>query len=153
MMSDMEDEALALGERLRAIREAAHMTQYQLGKRSGVSASWINKLESGVGTRPGQAVIDKLARALAVPSDALTGNAPLQIEPASSTERDEDPDVTKALVNFKRLKDLDEDGWEAVDKVIRSMLKEAEEHLRAERKSRKPKPGGLVDRKDEPSQK
>jgi transcriptional regulator with XRE-family HTH domain len=58
------------GERLRALREAAGLTQTELGKKAGVSQNAISNLEAGK-RQPQWAVVVKLARALGVATDAF----------------------------------------------------------------------------------
>lgn len=53
------------GDRLRAIREGAGLSQYKLAQVSGVSAQAISRIEAGL-REPGWATVLRLARALGV---------------------------------------------------------------------------------------
>lgn len=61
-----------LGERLREIRQAGDLTQEQLAERAQIEQSYLSKLENGR-ARPSTAVLQRLALALDVQPDALTG--------------------------------------------------------------------------------
>ena len=66
----MTDDPDAFGPRLRAIREAAGLTQAQLAERLGVSVPRVSDLERGR-REPGWRVLLSIADALAVPLDAF----------------------------------------------------------------------------------
>lgn len=55
------------GLRLRAVREAAGLTQVQLGERAEMPQIIISRLETSPKTNPTLATIEKLAAALGVP--------------------------------------------------------------------------------------
>ena len=55
-----------LGERLRAARERAGLTQAELSRRSGVAQGYISQLEAGTHTDPGAKRLSALARALGI---------------------------------------------------------------------------------------
>jgi transcriptional regulator with XRE-family HTH domain len=61
-----------MGKRLKALREAAGLTQARLARRSGVPLGSVRGYEQGVRT-PGLDQAAKLARALGVSLDELAG--------------------------------------------------------------------------------
>lgn len=65
-------EIVALGERLRAERGKAGLTQQQLAERAGCSKGWISQIESG-SARVAEPGLRQLADALGIPLDALDG--------------------------------------------------------------------------------
>jgi transcriptional regulator with XRE-family HTH domain len=76
------------GPRLRELREAAGLTQTQLGERAGVVGSQVNKLEVGV-NQPTFATALALAQALGVEIGAFVpaGQAPPRPDRTSSPQR------------------------------------------------------------------
>ena len=64
------------GRRLRALREARGLTRAALAGRAQVSAAQIRRLEAGNRAATSHAVQTKLAKALAVAPNVLTGGAP-----------------------------------------------------------------------------
>lgn len=60
---------------LRAIRQLAGLTQVDLGKESGVDASYISRIEAGQRKWPAPRVTKALAAALGVPVTALLDRA------------------------------------------------------------------------------
>lgn len=61
-----EDSVDSVGQRLRRLRNAALMTQVDLARRSGVPLPTIKDIERGATTRPRNATLRALARALDV---------------------------------------------------------------------------------------
>jgi transcriptional regulator with XRE-family HTH domain len=66
-----------LGETVRVARRALHLTQAQLAKRAGISASYLSRIESAAWERggpwPADGVLGALARALGLSSTELIG--------------------------------------------------------------------------------
>jgi len=56
---------------IRRIRRSLDLTQLQLAIAVGRSASWISLLESGFGPAPDKESVEKLARALEAPFEAI----------------------------------------------------------------------------------
>src|SRR5438477_8958446 len=78
-----------LAERLKTIREQRGMTQYALARESGLTASYIYKLEEGQATRPSGQTLERLARALEVSIAELTAEDVWDTAPGTDeTERD-----------------------------------------------------------------
>ena len=67
------------GRRLRVLREARGLTRAALAGRAQVSAAQIRRLEAGRRASTSHAVQTKLARALAVAPNVLTGGAPAPV--------------------------------------------------------------------------
>ena len=65
----------SFAERLKALRESAHLTQPELAARAGMNRFGIAKLEQGV-REPSWATVQALARALGVSILAFTDEAP-----------------------------------------------------------------------------
>ena len=68
----METYMVRIGERLRELRTRRYLTQRELAQQSGMSPATIAKLETDV-TEPRPGTIRKLAEALDVHPDELTG--------------------------------------------------------------------------------
>jgi transcriptional regulator with XRE-family HTH domain len=62
----MEDQAVIIGERLRALREAKKFSQGEVEKRTGLYCAYISRVENGH-TVPAVETLEKFARALEVP--------------------------------------------------------------------------------------
>src|SRR5215204_5946097 len=65
-------EGLRFGERLRRFREAAGLTQEELGERAGLTAQGIGALERGDRKRPYPQTVRALAAALGLSEDERT---------------------------------------------------------------------------------
>jgi|SRR5579859_223096 len=77
-MLEKEDNT-GFGERLKALREQAGMTQQQLASASGLNRFGVAKLEQGVG-EPRWPTVLALANALGVSCEAFTGEATTRSE-------------------------------------------------------------------------
>lgn len=66
-----------IGARVRALREARGWSQRKLGALAGTSGSYISQLEAGKTPRPGVAMLQAIADALAVPMTDLTQGEPV----------------------------------------------------------------------------
>src|SRR6267143_7331877 len=62
----LEDQAMIIGERLRALREEQKFSQSEVEKRTGLVPAYISRVENGH-TVPAIETIEKFARALEVP--------------------------------------------------------------------------------------
>ena len=65
----------SFGEYLKRIRAAGGLSIPELARRSGVSAPYISRIESGWRSTPKPAIIEKLALALRVPADEMLRKA------------------------------------------------------------------------------
>lgn len=81
-MADDDDYA-ALGERIRALRLKARLTQAKLAENADISCVYVNKLERGLAV-PSLQVLNRLARCLGVEVAALLtdGNGDAAAQPA-----------------------------------------------------------------------
>jgi len=64
-----------LSENLKKIREQKGLGVNELGRRTGLSSSYLSALERGVKTNPSMDFLEKIADALSVTVDRLTGEA------------------------------------------------------------------------------
>jgi transcriptional regulator with XRE-family HTH domain len=79
--------ATGFGGKLRALREAAGLTQAQLAERAGMHLHGITKLEQG-DREPAWATVLLLARTLGVSCEAFAGDEPPgEVEPAPPRPR------------------------------------------------------------------
>jgi transcriptional regulator with XRE-family HTH domain len=102
-------EHVTVGQRLLNQRRLRGLTQQQLAKKSGLSASWIHRVEVGEIDSPGLDALRQAAKALDLPLDSLTGvMAPKHGE------------VEKAIANS----DLDEDAKRTLIRMYRALSKE-----------------------------
>src|SRR5258707_5800756 len=62
----MEDQAMIIGERLRALREEKEFSQGEVEKRTGLLRCYISRVENGH-TVPAVETLEKFARALEIP--------------------------------------------------------------------------------------
>ena len=69
------------GERLRVLRDRAHLTQEQLGRRADVTTNTIARIEIGMVAKPQWRTIVRLANALGVSTHELAGD---DVQPAST---------------------------------------------------------------------
>ena len=74
-----------IGDNLRTLRKEKHISQTKLAKLSGVSNTYINRLENGVYNNPSYDVLIKLANALNIDIKLLT-NAEISSEEMSLLE-------------------------------------------------------------------
>jgi transcriptional regulator with XRE-family HTH domain len=66
----MEDRAMIIGDRLRALREQKNFSQGEIEKRTGLLRCYISRVENGH-TGPAVETLEKFARALEVPRSQL----------------------------------------------------------------------------------
>lgn len=62
---------MKFNERLKELRKAAGLTQAQLAKLSGVSYSYVTKLESGESDNPTREILEAIGAVLNVPLSAI----------------------------------------------------------------------------------
>lgn len=72
---------MPFGRALRTLREAANLTQEELGARSGMARSAIAKLEGEPNKQPRWETILRLSQALGVPLDSFATAAAQYVEP------------------------------------------------------------------------
>jgi transcriptional regulator with XRE-family HTH domain len=68
---------VAIGERIRAARKAAGLTQEELARRASMSLNGLALLEQGERTDPHYSTLRKLASALGMTVAELVGDSPL----------------------------------------------------------------------------
>jgi transcriptional regulator with XRE-family HTH domain len=120
---------MTFGERLTYFRNRSGLNQYQLHKRSGVSASYILNLEAGKHSRPGAATVAKLAGALGITSEELMGvedpqdggaEGPAVLEPSV-------PDSLRDVqVNLLKIGELDPEEYEILVRHIEERRRKLE---------------------------
>jgi transcriptional regulator with XRE-family HTH domain len=103
------DEHVTVGQRLLAQRRLRGLTQHQLAKKSGLSASWIHRVEVGEIESPGLDALRQAAKALDLPLETLTG---------ALTHKN--AEVEKAIANSG----LDEEAKRTLIRMFRALTKE-----------------------------
>lgn len=84
----VSESALAVGENLRRLREERGLTQAALARRAGIDRSHVLRIEDGTFKHPRPQNLEKLARALNVEVDELTGRSVIrQITPYDSNPK------------------------------------------------------------------
>ena len=80
-----------LAERLMRLRETQGLTLSELARRAQISKAYLSQLEHGESRQPSYEVLDRLATALAVSTEDLTGRrgswAPSEFEPVPASLR------------------------------------------------------------------
>jgi transcriptional regulator with XRE-family HTH domain len=102
----MEDQAMIIGERLRALREEKKFSQGDVEKRTGLLRCYISRVENGH-TVPAVETLEKFARALEVPMYQLFYNG-------------EEP---PKLPNLPKRKSADDIVWGSKGKDARLLAK------------------------------
>lgn len=72
---------MTIGQNIRALRKQRGLTQAQLGAQCGLSGASIGSYEKG-GTLPKRRTVERLASALGVPPERLTGGGPVPPAPS-----------------------------------------------------------------------
>jgi transcriptional regulator with XRE-family HTH domain len=98
---------MALGEKIRELRDEFGMSQAQLSVHGGLSQGYLSQLENDEVQNPSAAVIFGLAKALHVDPRVLMQAAGYEQAGASDVENDEyevtvDPDLLRFLADFPR---------------------------------------------------
>lgn len=98
------DDAQAIGQRIRNLRNQQQLSLSELAGRAGVSKSYLSTVENGSGSRPGAAVLHKVALALGVTLGDLLGRsvslAPAQDIPPSLQQFAEEQGLPTADVEM-----------------------------------------------------
>jgi transcriptional regulator with XRE-family HTH domain len=102
----MEDQAMIIGERLRALREEKKFSQGDVEKRTGLLRCYISRVENGH-TVPAVETLEKFARALEVPMYQLFYDG-------------EEP---PKLPNLPKRKSSDDIAWGSTGKEARWLTK------------------------------
>jgi transcriptional regulator with XRE-family HTH domain len=76
-----DNDAQAIGQRVRNLRKQQQLSLSELAVRAGVSKSYLSTVENGSGSRPGAAVLHKVALALGVTLGDLLGRS-VNLNPA-----------------------------------------------------------------------
>ena len=98
---------MALGEKIRELRDELGMSQAQLSVQGGLSQGYLSQLENDEVQNPSAAVIFGLAKALHVDPRVLMQAAGYEDAGSSEDEADEyevtvDPDLLRFLADFPR---------------------------------------------------
>jgi transcriptional regulator with XRE-family HTH domain len=98
---------MALGEKIRELRDEFGMSQAQLSVQGGLSQGYLSQLENDEVQNPSAAVIFGLAKALHVDPRVLMQAAGYEDAGSSEDETDEyevtvDPDLLRFLADFPR---------------------------------------------------
>ncbi len=64
----MLSDSMTQPERIRLLRIVARLSQDELARRAGISGPWLCRIERGY-VRPSPEVLDRIVRALGLPSD------------------------------------------------------------------------------------
>jgi transcriptional regulator with XRE-family HTH domain len=86
-----------LARRVRSLRERAGWSQETLAERSGLSQTAVSKMENGPNVAPRLSTLRKLATALAVPVESLTGDAAIPGAPLPIVAPVEDSPLELAI--------------------------------------------------------
>ncbi|KAA1418138.1 helix-turn-helix domain-containing protein [Mumia zhuanghuii] len=92
------DDVKAIGTRIRTLRTDKGLSLTELAERAGVSKSYLSTVEHGTGSRPGVAVLHKLATALGVTLADILGRV-VQSTPTTV-------DVPESLQEFAEANNL-----------------------------------------------
>lgn len=102
-------DAAAIGARIRRFRGERDISQSDLALKAGVSKSHLSVIENGTGTRPGAAILHKIAVALGVTLADLLGR---EVKP--ETPRD----IPPSLVEFARSRELPEADIDMLSAIV-----------------------------------
>ena len=73
---------MTLGERVKELRAAMHMSQRELGRRAGINFETIQRLEAGTQKDVTLKMAMRIARGLGVQMDAFVRDVDIDLEPA-----------------------------------------------------------------------
>lgn len=93
---------MTIGQAIKIFRKQRGLTQNQLGKLCGISGAAIGSYEKGI-TVPKRRVLDKLAAALDVPVEKLTGERSVAVSAAPSARPNNTPLYDGVLAALKEL--------------------------------------------------
>lgn len=94
-------DAEAIGNRIRSLRDQQQLSLSELAERANVSKSYLSTVEKGTGSRPGAAVLHKVAVALGVTLADLLGRT------VRATQNDDVPASLRAFAEEQHLPDTD----------------------------------------------
>lgn len=117
-------------ERIKEVRKSARMTQVEFGEKLGVKGNTVTNYETGLRT-PTDAVIRSICREFNVNEEWLrTGTGEMFIQ------KTKDEEISEMLADVQKLEDdefkhrlisalaqLDENGWNYLEKLIDSIAK------------------------------
>ena len=117
-------------ERIKEVRKSARMTQVEFGEKLGVKGNTVTNYETGLRT-PTDAVIRSICREFNVNEEWLrTGTGEMFIQ------KTKDEEISEMLADVQKLEDdefkhrlisalaqLDENGWDCLEKLIDSIAK------------------------------
>ena len=117
-------------DRIKEVRKSARMTQVEFGEKLGVKGNTVTNYETGLRT-PTDAVIRSICREFNVNEEWLrTGEGEMFIQKSKEEQLGEMlAEITKADdESFKKrlivaLANLDENGWDSLEKLIDSISK------------------------------
>lgn len=99
--ADAPSDAKQIGQRIRALRTQRQLSLSELAEQARVSKSYLSTVENGTGTRPGVAVLHKVAVALGVTLADLMGRT-VQASPAADV-----PESLRAFADERQLPETD----------------------------------------------
>jgi putative transcriptional regulator len=97
-----------IGRRTKHLRRERGWNQSDLARKSGVSISWVSRLEAGLFENPSAPMLAKIAGALRVPVDDLTNGPAARLSAEDERELEgylRDPDLRVAFAQVGRLGD------------------------------------------------
>lgn len=131
----MEDNPRTLGQRLRSTRESQHRSLTEVAERAGISKAYLSQLERDDKKQPGYDVVVRLATALGVSVEQLTGR-PAVWDP---TYEERYPDALRAFaekaqlpqgdlemlahVHYRGRQPRDVDDWAHIYETIRRTIR------------------------------
>ena len=125
------------GEMLRSLRESRNLSIPELAREMGISHTYVQNLEKGLVRMPSDPYLEKIAAFFQVPAMQLL-TMPGADDQLTTVYEPVDPDLQGVQVNLRKLKALSPDDIKVVERVVASMLKEAQE-LDQERRRAKSK--------------
>src|SRR5690349_13366460 len=124
MEAHTEEGTSGVGQRLREARDARGWTQGQLAEKSQVSRTLISRIESGE-RFPKIGTLEKLATALRVPVERLTGDD-------GEVAEEWDPDIAAINANLLTMRDLSRAELQRVAVVVKAMVEDLQRRRREE---------------------
>lgn len=86
-MQDKKTQAIIISSNIKRLREEAKWTQAKLAEESGITGAALSKIEKGDGRMPTIVVLRKIAAALKVPVNELTGESADAFSPEEGKTR------------------------------------------------------------------
>ena len=119
-MQDTREQSIIISHNIKRLREEAQWTQAKLAEESGITGAALSKIEKGDGRMPTIVVLRKIAGALKVPVQELSGE--------SSDEFSADEEKTRAFHRkwgmLEELEQEDQDALLGMAERLRKMTKE-----------------------------